>query len=227
MQYVLSTGNLCSKDVHDHLKTLAPSVHVVRGDFDDVRPVPSLGRPFRGALQDPPPKAFRPFPRPSDDVQDVSLPETAVVTVQSVRIGIMHGHQVVPWGDVDALSAVQRQLDVDVLITGHTHTSHILEYDGRLLLNPGSITGAFSATASDTIPSFMVLAINDRRVRVYNYELRDGELAFMESVHVVPGAGGATSSSGGAGGGGGVRAGAASSAAGSSFGGRSVREGDL
>ena len=29
--------------------------------------------------------------------------------------------QVVPWGDKEALSVLQRQLDVDILITGHTH----------------------------------------------------------------------------------------------------------
>jgi hypothetical protein len=37
------------------------------------------------------------------------------------RVGLCHGHQVVPWGDRDALAALQRQLDVDILVTGHTH----------------------------------------------------------------------------------------------------------
>lgn len=29
--------------------------------------------------------------------------------------------QVVPWGDKEALAILQRQLDVDILVTGHTH----------------------------------------------------------------------------------------------------------
>lgn len=29
--------------------------------------------------------------------------------------------QVVPWGDTDALGLLQRKLDVDILVTGHTH----------------------------------------------------------------------------------------------------------
>ena len=29
--------------------------------------------------------------------------------------------QVVPWGDMDALGLLQRKLDVDILVTGHTH----------------------------------------------------------------------------------------------------------
>ena len=29
--------------------------------------------------------------------------------------------QVVPWGDRDALAILQRKLDCDILVTGHTH----------------------------------------------------------------------------------------------------------
>ena len=35
MQHVLCTGNLCSKEVYERLKTIAKNVHVVRGDLDD------------------------------------------------------------------------------------------------------------------------------------------------------------------------------------------------
>ena len=43
-----------------------------------------------------------------------------VVTIGSLRIGIVHGHQVTPWGNQKGLEAVQRALDVDILIHGHT-----------------------------------------------------------------------------------------------------------
>ena len=36
IQHILCTGNLCSKETFDYLKTLASDVHVVKGDFDDV-----------------------------------------------------------------------------------------------------------------------------------------------------------------------------------------------
>lgn len=35
IQHILCTGNLCTKDTYDYLKTLAGDVHVVRGDFDE------------------------------------------------------------------------------------------------------------------------------------------------------------------------------------------------
>jgi vacuolar protein sorting-associated protein 29 len=37
IQHILCTGNLCNRDTYDYLKTIANDVHVVRGDFDDVR----------------------------------------------------------------------------------------------------------------------------------------------------------------------------------------------
>lgn len=36
IQHILCTGNLCTKESFDYLKTLASDVHVVRGDFDEV-----------------------------------------------------------------------------------------------------------------------------------------------------------------------------------------------
>jgi hypothetical protein len=42
---------------------------------------------------------------------------------------------------------LQRQLDVDILVTGHTHKNEVLELgDGKWLINPGSITGAYGGT---------------------------------------------------------------------------------
>lgn len=32
----MCTGNLCTKESFDYLKTLASDVHIVRGDFDEV-----------------------------------------------------------------------------------------------------------------------------------------------------------------------------------------------
>lgn len=74
-----------------------------------------------------------------------SFPEQKVVMVGKFRIGLCHGHQVVPWGDQESLSTLQRQLDVDVLVTGHTHKFEIFERENKLFLNPGTATGAFSA----------------------------------------------------------------------------------
>lgn len=44
-----------------------------------------------------------------------------VVQHGPLRIGVIHGHQVVPLGDPEMLGATARKMDVDVLISGGTH----------------------------------------------------------------------------------------------------------
>lgn len=106
-----------------------------------------------------------------------SYPEHKVVSIGAFRIGLMHGHQVAPVGETEALAAVQRSLDVDVLVTGHTHASSILEYDGKAFVNPGSITGAYSPSGGlgEVKPSFMLMNITEARIEFFLYELLPGE----------------------------------------------------
>eukprot|EP00245_Coleochaete_scutata_P006274 TRINITY_DN2055_c0_g2_i1.p1 TRINITY_DN2055_c0_g2~~TRINITY_DN2055_c0_g2_i1.p1 ORF type:complete len:191 (-),score=47.06 TRINITY_DN2055_c0_g2_i1:382-954(-) len=108
--------------------------------------------------------------------EDSRYPEQKVVTIGSFRVGLCHGHQVVPWGDVESLAMLQRQLDVDILITGHTHQFKAYKHQGRLMINPGSATGAYSSITNEGNPSFVLLDIDGLRVVVYVYELVEGEV---------------------------------------------------
>jgi vacuolar protein sorting-associated protein 29 len=67
------------------------------------------------------------------------------VTEGQLRIGIIHGHQVIPWGDAESLDITARQMEVDILLSGHTHKFEAYEYNGRFFINPGSATGAYSS----------------------------------------------------------------------------------
>jgi len=98
------------------------------------------------------------------------LYESKVIKIGDFRIGLCHGHQVVPWGDKDALATLQRQLDVDILITGHTHVPEATIINGKFFLNPGSLTGAYSPFTSECHPSFILMAINGPKVQVYIYQ---------------------------------------------------------
>lgn len=88
-----------------------------------------------------------------------AFPESKVITIGNQKIGLIHGHQVTPWGDLEALATVQRKLDCDILIHGHTHEPGVQQYDGKYFINPGSATGAYSAMNSNVIPSFILMAI--------------------------------------------------------------------
>lgn len=105
-----------------------------------------------------------------------SYPEQKVVTVGQFRIGMCHGHQVVPWGDIESLAMLQRQLDVDILLFGHTHKFEAYEHDSHFYINPGSITGAYSSTTSSVSPSFVLMDIQSSTVVTYVYQLEGQEV---------------------------------------------------
>ena len=74
---------------------------------------------------------------------ETTFPDMKAIQIGHFKIGLISGHQVVPWGDPMSLAAIQRQLDVDILVSGHTHKSRVEELDGKWYINPGSITGAY------------------------------------------------------------------------------------
>lgn len=104
------------------------------------------------------------------------MTETKVVSIGSFRIGIIHGHQIVPWGDLEALAAVQRELDCDILVSGHTHKHFIHVHDGKYFINPGSATGAYSALSSSNQPSFILMAIQGEDVSAFVYTMKGEEM---------------------------------------------------
>eukprot|EP00694_Reclinomonas_americana_P005859 EC795433.1.p1 GENE.EC795433.1~~EC795433.1.p1 ORF type:complete len:189 (+),score=73.19 EC795433.1:22-588(+) len=151
IQHILCTGNVCTKEAFEYLKTICSDIHLARGDF---------GEKIRE-----------------------NVPEYDVVTLGGFKIGLIHGHQVVPWGDKEALAMWQRKLDVDVLVSGHTHEVRAYEHEKKFYLNPGSATGAFSALRSEaeTVPSFILMDVQNTQIVTYVYQF-DKELVVRKKV---------------------------------------------
>lgn len=153
MKHILCTGNLCTRQTMEYLRTIAPNVHAVRGEFDE----------------------------------DSALPDHKIVEIGNFKVGIIHGHQIVPWGDPEALANFQREIDVDILITGHTHSSEVYAYhNSHYIVNPGSITGAYSILNTSANPSFVLMAIKGLKVSTYVYELKNGEVSVSKSEFTKP-----------------------------------------
>ena len=93
-----------------------------------------------------------------DSYYDLNLPRNETITAFGHKIGLNHG-EVYPRGDTMQLKYIALELDVDVLVTGHTHWAFIKEYDDILLLNPGSPT---VPRMSD--PSVMILDVNESQI---------------------------------------------------------------
>lgn len=95
-----------------------------------------------------------------DRAAGIKLPNAKVIEIEDLKIGIAHG-EVYPRADTQQLLYLARQLDVDILITGHSHQPKIEQNEGILLLNPGS--PVVPRLADRTV---MLLEINNKDVDV-------------------------------------------------------------
>ena len=107
------------------------------------------------------------------DFDEGDMPEKKLVTIGEFKIGLIHGHQVLPWGNAEALSSIQRELDCDILLSGNTHQINVKVVDNKLFINPGSISGAFSNVMADPSPSFVLMVLQGTEAIVYLYVLND------------------------------------------------------
>lgn len=95
-----------------------------------------------------------------DRAYNLNLPKNITQTIDGIKIGIKHG-EVYPKGDTQQLYYIAKELDVDILISGHTHQASIEQIDDILFLNPGSPT---SPRLTD--PTVMLLTIENGKVDV-------------------------------------------------------------
>jgi vacuolar protein sorting-associated protein 29 len=107
------------------------------------------------------------------DFDEGDMPDKKVVTIGEFKIGMIHGHQILPWGNADSLSTIQRELDCDILLSGHTHEINVKVVDNKLYINPGSISGAFSNCVADPSPSFVLMVLQGTEAIIYLYVLND------------------------------------------------------
>ena len=95
-----------------------------------------------------------------DRVAGLDLPKARVIEIEEIKIGVAHG-EVYPRGDTQQLLYLAKQLDVNILVTGHSHQPKIEQVEDVLLLNPGS--PVVPRLADRTV---MLLEVNDKNVDV-------------------------------------------------------------
>lgn len=95
-----------------------------------------------------------------DRTRGLNLPKSLVKTIEGVKIGVKHG-EVHPKGDTQQLYYIAKELDVEVLVSGHTHQGFIEQFDDVLLLNPGSPTAPRL-----TDPTVMLMSVLEGEIDV-------------------------------------------------------------
>lgn len=132
-----------SSQDYEDLRGLAPNLHVVAGDYDNTN---SSGLIF---------------------------PETRVLQVGGFRIGVVHGHQLLP--GAEALARERRKLGVDILVSGHTHQNQVSVSEGCYYhINP--VSPREFALAKSLVANYTNGVVNRGRLPV----------RFRRSTPIVP-----------------------------------------
>lgn len=86
--------------------------------------------------------------------------------IEEFHILLLHGTQLSPRGNISELWEIAQNVGADIAIHGHTHDPSIDLYKSRLLLNPGTITGATGGRGGRKEASFIELYISQEKVSV-------------------------------------------------------------
>ncbi len=116
----------------------------------------------------------------------LDLPEQEIFEVFGITIGVIHGDQVRPRGNIAALTRIARNLGVLILISGHTHTPFIVFDSGVLHINPGSVTGVWGGGGGSMTPSYIEIKIEkSKNVNIILYQLKDDEIMMVREEGIL------------------------------------------
>ncbi|MEM0026480.1 MAG: YfcE family phosphodiesterase [Ignisphaera sp.] len=116
----------------------------------------------------------------------LDLPEEEIVDVFGVKIGVVHGDQVRPRGNIGALTMIAKSVGASILVSGHTHSPFITVDSGVLHVNPGSITGVWGGGGGSFKPSFIEIELYRNWVaRIVLYEIEKGRIVTREETVTI------------------------------------------
>lgn len=89
-------------------------------------------------------------------------PQELLVDIADIKIFLTHGHKYnVKW-TTKYLYEQANKFNADLVIYGHSHIGKHEEINGKIIINPGSI----SEPRDDLLPSFMIVTINNKNIDV-------------------------------------------------------------
>ncbi len=89
-------------------------------------------------------------------------PAEKMLEFEGKKIFITHGHRYSVKWDYEKLEKKAVELNVDLLMFGHTHIAELIEKDKYILLNPGSI----SDPRGEQNESYAVLEFTENKIKV-------------------------------------------------------------
>jgi putative phosphoesterase len=86
--------------------------------------------------------------------------------IEGFSILLLHGTQLSPRGNISELVEIAEHVGAEIVIHGHTHDPSIDLHQDRLLLNPGTITGATGGRGGRKEASFIELVLEREWISV-------------------------------------------------------------
>ncbi|MGV9169336.1 MAG: YfcE family phosphodiesterase [Promethearchaeia archaeon] len=87
-----------------------------------------------------------------------------------LRILLLHGTQLRPRGNIEQIRDILDNVGCDIGIHGHTHEAQVKLYKGRLILNPGTLSGARGISRGRQEASFIEMDVDETAVEVTLYK---------------------------------------------------------
>lgn len=91
--------------------------------------------------------------------------------IENIKFYLQHGHLMGNYFQLDNKSYMEpflKQLDVDIIIHGHTHINKVWNFGTKFIINPGSLTYPRGGTKSSYI-----LGIIDSNKEKINFEIKE------------------------------------------------------
>ena len=121
------------------------------------------------------------------NMDQMFLPEKPVFEVNNIRLGVFHGTGIYPRGDVAQLKQVAAAMNVDVLLTGHSHLKLIHSDKEHLILNPGTSSGASGGSSwAVDIGIFVLTIFLEMKISIDSYFLsKRGKLVHKNESKII------------------------------------------
>jgi putative phosphoesterase len=112
------------------------------------------------------------------------------IQLDEFNVLLIHGTQLRPRGNIKQLWEITQEIGADVAIHGHTHTASIDLQKDRLLLNPGTISGATGGWGGKSDASFIELEVSKKEllVRLFRTDwkvVKESTLRFQKQENKV------------------------------------------
>jgi vacuolar protein sorting-associated protein 29 len=89
-----------------------------------------------------------------------------IILVENFKFLLIHGTQLRPRGNLEQLWEITMEVGANIAVHGHTHKPEIALHKNRLLLNPGTLSGATGGWSGRTDASFIELEVSKNQIEV-------------------------------------------------------------